>query len=125
MSSDAERALWRLEHIQVAAQQIRTLLKDRVVADLGTDFVVRAAFERLIEIISEASRHIPAEWKAQHPDVPWQQVHGVGNILRHVYHSVQPDVLWNIYEDDLGPLERAVDAMIAAYGPIPSPPPSP
>ncbi len=118
MTTDAERALWRLEHIQETTSRIRVVLYGRSLDDLRSDFVIRAAYERLIEIISEASRHIPAEWKAEHPDVPWHQIHGIGNILRHVYHTVEPAILWNIYADDLDALERAVAAMIATYGPI-------
>lgn len=30
--------------------------------------------ERSIEIVSEASRHIPPELKAQYPDLPWRQI---------------------------------------------------
>jgi uncharacterized protein with HEPN domain len=119
LTTDVERALWRLEHIQETTSNVRRVLQGKTLDDLRSDILVRAAYERLIEIISEASRHIPAEWKAEHPDVPWQQVHGIGNILRHVYHSVEPAILWNIYENGLDALERAVNAMIETYGPIP------
>jgi uncharacterized protein with HEPN domain len=38
--------------------------------------------ERGIEIISEASRHLPDELKARHPEIPWPKVAGIGNVLR-------------------------------------------
>jgi uncharacterized protein with HEPN domain len=41
--------------------------------------------ERGIEIISEASRRLPAELKARHPHIPWSKVAAIGNVLRHEY----------------------------------------
>jgi uncharacterized protein with HEPN domain len=35
-----------------------------------------------VEIISEASRHLTDELKARHPEIPWEKVAGIGNILR-------------------------------------------
>jgi uncharacterized protein with HEPN domain len=59
---------------------------------------IRRATERGIEIISEASRHIPKEWKARFPDVQWRQVAGIGNILRHEYHRIEDRVIWTRLE---------------------------
>ncbi len=35
--------------------------------------------------ILEASRRLPAEIKARHPEIPWPKVAGIGNVLRHNY----------------------------------------
>ncbi len=87
-------------------------------AEAGDDVVVRAAFERFLEIISEASRHIPDEWKLQFgSQVPWRQIAGLGNILRHAYEQASFETLWLIYQNDLEPLSVAVDAMLAAHDP--------
>ena len=47
------------------------------------DPILRLAVERAIEIISEASRHIPAELTARHPAIPWRNIRDIGNVLRH------------------------------------------
>jgi uncharacterized protein with HEPN domain len=41
--------------------------------------------ERLVEIISEASRHIPEVLKHRYPAVSWRSIADIGNILRHDY----------------------------------------
>ncbi len=123
MTSAAEPALWRLEHIRGAISDIRNLLANRKIDDLGADKNARAAFERYLEVISEASRYIPDAWKLEHPHVPWRQVQDLGNVIRHIYHRVEVERLWTIYEDDLDPLEAAIEAMIVRYGPTPSPHP--
>lgn len=63
--------------------------------------------ERGIEIISEASRHLPDAMKTRHPGIPWSKVAGIGNVLRHEYERVAYDVLWHVVHDDLPSLEKA------------------
>ena len=113
----SERAVLRIGDIKHRIVAIRELLAGRSAADVEQDDVVRAAFERYVEIISEASRSLPGAWKAEHPDIPWRQVADVGNVIRHVYDAVDLPTLWAIYENDLDPLEAAVDAMLAAHAP--------
>lgn len=48
--------------------------------------------ERGIGIVSEASRRPPGGMKARHPDIPWRKVAGIGNVLRHDYQRVAPDL---------------------------------
>lgn len=122
MSTD--RATFRLRDIKDSIVNIRQLLKDKTFDEMYEDVVTRAAFERFLEIISEASRHVPEEWKAKHgPEIPWRQVGDLGNVLRHAYHRVDVQGLWSVYVDDLDPLERAIDAMLAGLGPTPPPHP--
>ena len=103
----------RLGDIEEAIGNIRSMMKGRDQGDLAADPFLRAAYERFIEIISEASRHIPAELKQAHGDIPWRAIADTGNILRHVYHSIHGETLWAIYEKDLEPLERAMQSMKA------------
>lgn len=72
--------------------------------------------ERGIEIISEASRHLPDDLKARHPEIPWPKVSGIGNVLRHEYQKIAHDVLWHVVQDDLPPLERACRVELARSG---------
>ena len=61
----------------------------------STYYIVRTA-ERSIEIVSEATRHIPDHLKANYPDIPWREIAGIGNILRHDYDRVDDRILWEI-----------------------------
>lgn len=115
-----DRALRRLADIQENIRAIRRLLEGKSLEDVGQDLATRAALERFLEIISEASRHLPDHWKANQPDIPWRQVADLGNLLRHAYRHVELRPLWDVYLDDLDPLERAVDAMLAAHPPMES-----
>lgn len=114
----AERAVFRLRDMKDAIVEIDALLNGRTFELMCADKVVRAAFERFLEILSEASRSVPDEWKnAAAPDIPWRRIADLGNHIRHAYHKLDAELLWNVYEDHLGDLELAVDKMLADHAP--------
>ena len=82
--------------------------------------MLRLAIERCVEIVSEASRHIPSDMKAGHPEVPWQNVADIGNILRHAYRAIDPHIMWKVATHDVAPLRKAVEQMLAQFGPQPN-----
>jgi uncharacterized protein with HEPN domain len=102
----------RLIHIVTAIEDIRVALAGRSLADFTADPLRRMAVERLFEIMSEASRYIPKEIKDGEKDIAWQKLADLGNLLRHAYHRVDPNILWEIVENDLEPLKRFVDRII-------------
>jgi uncharacterized protein with HEPN domain len=63
---------------------------------------------RCLEIISEASRRLPGEFKDRHPHIPWANMAGAGNVYRHDYEDVADEMVWQTVQDSLGPLLGAV-----------------
>jgi uncharacterized protein with HEPN domain len=104
----------RLADIVQAIERIRFVLDGASLEMFEGDWEKRWLVERAIEIISEASRHLPQEVKARHPEIPWQKVAGIGNILRHAYDQVAPDILWKLAQADLDALEQACRSELGA-----------
>ena len=102
-----EPPLARLGHMIDAMTRIAEATGEIAWAAFEADWQKQWLVERGLEIISEASRHLPDELKARHPTIPWPKIAGIGNILRHGYQSVRPAILWRIVTDDLPTLERA------------------
>jgi len=76
-------------------------------ADWRTSYIV----QRAIEIISEAARRIPAPLRAKRPEIPWRQVMGIGNVLRHDYHGLSDPIIWGVVVDELPKLRRAIESL--------------
>lgn len=111
-----ERAIFRLQDMKQSIEDIRALLQGRSFEAMHSDRPARAAFERFLEILSEASRGVPDDWKsAIAPDLPWRRIADLGNHIRHAYYKIDAEILWNIYEDQMDPLEQAVDGMLARF----------
>ena len=102
-----------LEHIREAIGLIEQYAGGRQRQDLDREPMLRQAIERNIEIISEASRRLPAAMKARHPEVPWRDIAAIGNILRHEYPAVNRDIVWRIVTQDIRPLATAIEALLA------------
>jgi uncharacterized protein with HEPN domain len=67
--------------------------------------------QRALEIISEATRHVPDDLLLTSPDIPWKQIRGIGNILRHEYHKIADEIVWAVVTNNLSPLKRAITAI--------------
>jgi uncharacterized protein with HEPN domain len=85
-------------------------------ASFERDRRARQLVERNVEIISEASRLLPDTLKAEHPDIPWREIAGIGNALRHDYAHVVPSILWDVCRRRLPPLKQAILAMRKTIG---------
>jgi uncharacterized protein with HEPN domain len=77
------------------------------------DRKTRYAVTRALEIISEASRHLPDALKARHPTIDWAGIAAVGNIYRHAYDTVDETLVWHTIEHDIAPLRTVIVAELA------------
>lgn len=66
----------------------RSFVADMSLATFRADQRTVYAVTRCLEIISEASRKLPAELKTRYPTIPWPQIAGAGNVYRHDYDDV-------------------------------------
>jgi len=71
------------------------------------------AVTRCLEIVSEASRRVGAEFQARYPAIPWLLMARAGNIYRHEYRSVDPELIWRTVTEALPTLFLIVEAELA------------
>ncbi len=104
----------RLKDIAAAIELIDSEMTGVTLQAFEPDTRKRWIVERGIEIISEASRHLTSELKQRHPQIPWQEVAGIGNVLRHDYERIAHDILWHVVKNDLPPLLEVCRLELAA-----------
>ncbi len=104
----------RPSDILEAIERIREVIGGAPLETFEADWQRQWLVERGVEIISEASRRLPPELKARHPNIPWQKVAGIGNILRHDYENVAAPVTWKLAHDDLDALEQVCRTKLRA-----------
>jgi uncharacterized protein with HEPN domain len=102
----------RLVHILSAIDAIQSMLASKTPEDFSNDLLLRLAVERALEIICEASNRLPQEVKAQQKSIDWQRMVDFGNLLRHAYHRVDPQIVFEIASRDLPPLKAFAERAI-------------
>jgi len=80
--------------------------------DFAADLPRRLAVERALEIVCEAARRLPENIKARDETIDWQRMVNFGNLLRHAYHRVDPQIVFATVERDLPPLKAFAERII-------------
>jgi uncharacterized protein with HEPN domain len=102
-----------LRDILKAIDEVTEIVEGQDAAAYECDFRIHRVVERCVELVSEASRRVPATSKAAFPTVPWPAIEAVGNKLRHEYGRVYPAIMWNIATTALPELRPVIEALIA------------
>ena len=104
----------RLEDILQAIANINLIAARTDAEAFGSDTIARLAIERCLEIVSEASRHIPSQQTDRYPEVPWSNIRAIGNRLRHKYDQLDSLIIWNTATLSVPDLKPVIQAIMAS-----------
>ena len=62
---------------------------------------------RNLEVIGEASSHLPIKVQEQYENVTWGMMKGIRNILAHEYFGISLPIIWDIVQNKLDELSHA------------------
>jgi len=82
-----------LAHILERANRIEEYLRDGQ-ATFMSDPKTQDAVIRNFEVIGEAAKRVPQEYRAAHPSIPWQLTAGFRYVLIHGYEGVDFGRVW-------------------------------
>ena len=95
-----------------SAQLVLATAQTRSRDDLDSDALLEAGMTRWMELIGEAARRVPDEFRERYPGVPWRQTTDLRNVLIHDYDTADLDELWRIIHEHLPPLVEQLQAII-------------
>lgn len=85
----------RLEDIIEACERLSTYTHGLDFEGFRNDPKTQDAVIRVFEIIGEAVKHLPEDFRDQEPDIPWRQIAGFRDVLAHSYFAVDSSVVWD------------------------------
>ena len=97
-----------LEHILQSIELIESYVQGHTLEEFLESVALQDQVIRRIEIIGEAARNLPEELTAKYPDVPWQRIVAMRNILIHVYFGVDLELAWQAATHEVRTLKQSI-----------------
>ncbi len=76
------------------------------------DQLTQDAVIRNFEIIGEAAKRVPEDYKQSHPKIPWRGLTAFRDVLIHQYEGVDLQEVWKVIEKELPSLKAAITRVL-------------
>ncbi len=96
-----------LESITIIEKFTKGVSREEFVASV----LLQDATIRRLEIIGEAVKNIPDDFRKKHPGVPWSAMARTRDKLIHGYFGVDIGLTWDIVKKDLPVLKRKLNKL--------------
>ncbi|MAE43327.1 hypothetical protein CMO93_06130 [Candidatus Woesearchaeota archaeon] len=63
---------------------------------------------RRLEVIGEAAKNIPKNFRKQYKETEWKKIAGLRDIIIHAYFKINLDIIWRIIKEDLPILKKQI-----------------
>jgi uncharacterized protein with HEPN domain len=102
----------RILHILDALQNIEDFLENFNFEVFNKSKLHRAATERQIKIIGEATAAISDTLKEKYPTIEWQPIKRFRNVIIHEYFGVSVQILWGVGQKELPKLKIQIQQIL-------------
>lgn len=76
--------------------------------DFLDDETLKRAVVRSLEIIGEATKKIPADFKIKYPSIQWKNMAGMRDRLIHDYLGVDYSIVWDVMKNKIPKLYQQI-----------------
>lgn len=101
-----------LQHILESIELIEKRIENVSYEDFVHDIDLQDMVIRRLEIIGEAVRNLPKEFRQKHSHIDWQNPADMRSVLIHGYLDVDLDVVWNTVKNDLPPFKEQTKTLV-------------
>jgi uncharacterized protein with HEPN domain len=102
-----------LRHILVEADYLTSRSQGLSYEAFLADETLGRAFVRSLEIIGEAAKKVPADFRAAHPAVEWRAMAGMRDRLIHDYFGVDLELVWDVVRNRVPVLREEIAAILS------------
>jgi uncharacterized protein with HEPN domain len=100
-----------LDDIKTAIADIEDFTKGLTFKSFSKDKKTVNAVIRSLEVLGEASKHIPKSFRQKYPDIPWSKMTGMRDVLIHDYMGVDLKTVWKVIKERLPEMKPFINAL--------------
>src|SRR3989344_4951410 len=101
-----------IKHIRDAIRNIESFINNLLKENFLNDKLRQDAIVRELEIIGEATKNIPEDFRKKYPKIEWRKMAGTRNRVIHAYFEVDLDLVWRIVKEDLPKLKKQIQEVL-------------
>ena len=101
-----------LGHIIEAINRINKYTKGLEKGKFLKNNLVKDATVRNIEIIGEAVKNLPDDFKKRHKEIPWKDIAGMRDRIAHFYFGIDYNLVWDTIEKDIPELKKKIQRLM-------------
>lgn len=100
-----------LDDIRTAIAEVGEFTAGMTYDEFVEDRKTINAVIRSLEVLGEATKHIPVAFRRKHPAIPWAKMAGMRDVLIHDYMGVDLKTVWMVVQERLPELKLLMDEL--------------
>ena len=101
-----------LKHILESVEAIESYIENFPKDKFFDNSEKQDAVVRRLEIIGEAVRNLPGDFKESNPEVSWQDIADMRNKLIHEYFGIDLELVWEVIKKDLPLFKKQIKKLL-------------
>ena len=102
-----------LRHILEESDYLVEASRNITLTQFQADATLQRAFVRSLEIIGEATKRLPDDFRAQYREVEWRGIARIRDRLIHGYFGVDYGLVWEVVQERIPHLQQQIRLILA------------